>query len=132
MKYENRVVRVQNLFFHTLPERIERWQEEGYRIINTNQSKTFSGEEEIVIFLEREVEEKKQKTNYDRIKSMSVEEMAGLIVDFHFVFQCKSYGLDPKTIYENMNEEDKKKNKEWEEEMRLIWERWLLQEVSDE
>lgn len=61
MKYENRVVRVQNLFFHTLPERIERWQEEGYRIINTNQSKTFSGEEEIVIFLEREVEKKKNK-----------------------------------------------------------------------
>ena len=71
-------------------------------------------------------------TNYDRIKSMSVEEMAGLIVDFHFVFQCKSYGLDPKTIYENMNEEDKKKNKEWEEEMRPIWERWLLQEVSED
>lgn len=70
-------------------------------------------------------------TNYDRIKSMSVEEMAELIVDFHFVFQCKSYGLDPKTTYENMNEEDKKKNKEWEEEMRPIWERWLLQEVSE-
>ena len=47
-------------------------------------------------------------TNYERIKNMSVEEMAGLIVDFHFVFQCKSYGLDPKTIYESMNEEDKK------------------------
>ena len=70
-------------------------------------------------------------TNYDLIKSMSLEEVAGLIVDFHFVFQCKSYGLDPKTIYENMSEEDKKKNKEWEEEMRPIWERWLLQEVSD-
>ena len=71
-------------------------------------------------------------TNYARIKSMSVEEMAGLIVDFHFVFQCKSYGLNPKTTYENMNEEDKKKNKEWEEEMRPIWERWLLQEVSQD
>ncbi len=70
-------------------------------------------------------------TNYDRIKSMSVEEIAGMIVDFHFVFQCKSYGLNPKTVYENMDEEDKKKNKEWEEEMRPIWERWLLKEVSD-
>jgi hypothetical protein len=70
-------------------------------------------------------------TNYDRIKSMSVEEMAGLIVDFHFVFQCKSYGLDPKTTYENMSEEDKKNNNEWEEEMRPIWEQWLLQEVSE-
>lgn len=71
-------------------------------------------------------------TNYDRIKSMSVEEMAGLIVDFHFVFQCKSYGLNPKTVYENMSEADKKKNKEWEEEMRPIWERWLLQEASED
>lgn len=73
----------------------------------------------------------KKMTNYDRIKSMSVEEMAGLIVDFQFVFQCKSYGLNPKTVYENMDEEDKKKNKEWEEEMRPIWERWLLKEVSE-
>lgn len=71
------------------------------------------------------------KTNYDRIKSMSVEEIAGLIVDFQFVFQCKSYGLNPKTVYENMDEEDKKKNKEWEEEMRPIWERWLLKEVEE-
>lgn len=70
-------------------------------------------------------------TNYYLIKQMSIEEMAGLIVDFHFVFQCKSYGLNPKTVYENMDEEDKKKNKEWEEETRPIWERWLEQEVSE-
>ena len=30
-----------------------------------------------------------------------------------------------------MDEEDKKKNKEWEEEMRPIWERWLLHEVNE-
>ncbi len=70
-------------------------------------------------------------TNYERIKNMSVEEMADLIVQFHFVFHCKAYELNPKTVYENMNEEDKKKNKEWEEEMRPIWEQWLLQEVDN-
>ena len=70
-------------------------------------------------------------TNFDLIKQMSIEEMARLIVYFHFVFQCKSYGLNPKTVYENMDEDDKKKNKEWEEEMRPIWERWLLHEVNE-
>jgi hypothetical protein len=30
-----------------------------------------------------------------------------------------------------MSEEDKKNNNEWEEEMRPIWEQWLLQEVSE-
>lgn len=91
----------------------------------------YLNEKEIIKALREYMEKQNPKTNYERIKSMSVEEMAGLIVDFHFVFQCKSYGLDPKTTYENMNEEDKKKNKEWEEEMRPIWERWLLQEVNE-
>ena len=108
MKYENRVVRVQNLFFHTLPDRIERWQEEGYRIINTHQSKTFSGEEEIVIFLEREGEEK-IKTNYDRIKSMSVEEMAQELSEIESI-GCRN--SESSSVDE--------------------WKQWLLQEVSDE
>ena len=41
------------------------------------------------------------------------------------------FGEPPATVYENMNEEDEKKNKEWEEETRPIWERWLLQEVKE-
>lgn len=112
MKYENRVVRVQNLFFHTLPERIERWQEEGYRIINTNQSKTFSGEEEIVIFLEREGEEK-IKTNYDRIKSMSVENLTEFINNISTSLAVKMNG---EYI---VREKDSIKQ-------------WLLQEVSED
>ena len=121
MKYENRVVRVQNLFFHTLPERIERWQEEGYRIINTNQSKTFSGEEEIVIFLEREVEEKKQKTNYDRIKSMSVEEMAEFFeghFDCNFCPESERLADNPLLKYEKCDEK-----------CTYHITQWLLQEV---
>lgn len=111
MKYENRVARVQSLFVHTLPDMLERWQEEGYRIINTNQSKTFSGEEEIVIFLERKVEEKEVKTNFDRIKSMSVEEMA------MFLVKCDG----------DMQGTTKK---EKQDEARDI-QQWLLQEVSE-
>ena len=34
-------------------------------------------------------------TNYDRIKQMSVEEMAGLIVDFHF-FSVQILWIKPK------------------------------------
>ena len=111
MEYENKVVRVQRVFFHTLPDMIENWGKEGYRIINTNQSTTASGEQEIVIFLEREVEEK-IKTNYDRIKSMSVEEMAEFLNNISTSLAIKVNG---EYI---VREKDSIKQ-------------WLLQEVSE-
>ena len=113
MEYENKVVRVQRVFFHTLPDMIENWGKEGYRIINTNQSKTFSGEEEIVIFLEREVEEKKQKTNYGRIKSMSVEDLTKFISNITKVVAVK---LGNDYVVNN----------------KQFIQQWLLQEVRDE
>lgn len=55
MKYENKVVRVQQTFFHLLSNMVETWNKDGYRIINTNQSTTSSGQQEIIIFLEKEI-----------------------------------------------------------------------------
>ena len=55
MRYENKVVRVQQMFFHLLSNMVETWNKEGYRIINTNQSTAPSGEQEIIIFLEKEI-----------------------------------------------------------------------------
>lgn len=122
MEYENKVVRVQRVFFHTLPDMIENWGKEGYRIINTNQSTTASGEQEIVIFLEREVEEK-IKTNYDRIKSMSVEEMAKLL-----------YKTYKKAVVNCLDIDENIKNSDKFLEIVMVKEdflQWLLQEVSE-
>ena len=137
MRYENKVVRFQSLFFHLLPEVIEEWNQKGYRIINTNQSKTFSGEDEVVIFLEREVKEKETNTNYDRIKSMSVEEMAAFIVKIKKIFVEDAY----KGISETLNkhkkfkeysiEIDNSKVADWEKEEFEIQKQWLLQEVKE-
>ena len=70
-------------------------------------------------------------TNYDRIKSMSVEEMAELLVTLHYAMECRHYNLNAREVYKNLIEEEKQKTDKWEEESKPLWKQWLLQEVSE-
>ena len=77
------------------------------------------------------------KTNYDRIKSMSVEEMAAFIVKSKKVFVEDAYkGLSEtlrkqKKFKEYSVEIDNSKVADWEKEEFEIQKQWLLQEVSE-
>lgn len=77
------------------------------------------------------------RTNYDRIKSMSVEEMAAFIVKSKKIFVEDAY----KGISETLNKQkkfkgysieiDNSKVADWEKEEFEIQKQWLLQEVSE-
>ena len=69
-----------------------------------------------VSFIDGHIDEVKE-TNYDRIKKMSVEEMAQFIPNWSYTKACK---CDEET-YANCNNECEKCVREW-----------LLQEVTDE
>ena len=76
-------------------------------------------------------------TNYDRIKSMSVKEMAAFIVKSKKIFVEDAY----KGISETLNkhkkfkgysiEIDNSKVADWEKEEFEIQKQWLLQEVEE-
>ena len=76
-------------------------------------------------------------TNYDRIKSMSVEEMAAFVVKSKKIFVEDAY----KGISETLNKQkklkgysieiDNSKVADWEKEEFEIQKQWLLQEVEE-
>lgn len=70
-------------------------------------------------------------TNYDRIKSMSVEEMAELLVTLNYAIECRHYNLDAREVYKNLTEEEKQETDKWEEQSKLLYKKWLLQEVEE-
>lgn len=71
-------------------------------------------------------------TNYDRIKSMSVEEMAEWIVGIKLKFGIESHKHDANVIISKLNEEEKQELNEWWSNENKTYTQWLLQEVSDE
>ena len=76
------------------------------------------------------------RTNYDRIKQMSIEEMAAFIVKSKKIFVADAY----KGISETLNKQkkfkgysieiDNSKVTDWEKEEFEIQKQWLLQEVE--
>jgi rRNA maturation protein Nop10 len=70
-------------------------------------------------------------TNYDRIKSMSVEEMAEWIVGTKLVFECHALGGDAHEAVSKLNNSGKQELDEWLEEEKTTYKQWLLQEVSE-
>lgn len=70
-------------------------------------------------------------TNYDRIKSMSVEEMARWIVGLKLVFECHALGGDAHEVLPKLNNSEKQELDEWLEEGKATYKQWLLQEVSE-
>lgn len=71
-------------------------------------------------------------TNYDRIKSMSVEEMAAFIVKIKLVFGEGIYKHIQEEIKDYVIKIDENKLPKWKKKERKFYEQWLLQEVSDE
>ena len=77
-------------------------------------------------------------TNYDRIKSMSVEEMAAFIVKSKKIFTELAYKSISETLSKQKKfkgystEIDNSKVADWKKEEFEIQKQWLLQEVSDE
>ena len=77
-------------------------------------------------------------TNYDRIKSMSVEEMAAFIVKSKKIFTELAYKGISETLSKQKKfkgysvEIDNSKVADWEKEEFEIQKQWLLQEVSNE
>ena len=71
------------------------------------------------------------KTNYDRIKSMSVEEMAEWIVGLKLVFECHALGGDAHEVVSKLNNSEKKELDHWLGEAKATYKQWLLQEVSE-
>lgn len=71
-------------------------------------------------------------TNYDRIKSMSVEEMAEWIVGLKLVFECHALGGDARKVFLKLNNSVKKELDKWSKEEKRTYKQWLLQEVSDD
>lgn len=71
-------------------------------------------------------------TNYDHIKSMSVEEMAEWIVGLKLVFECYALGGDAHEVVSKLNNSEKKELDHWLGEEKATYKQWLLQEVSDE
>lgn len=70
-------------------------------------------------------------TNYDRIKQMSVEEMAELLVTLNYAIECRHYNLDAREVYKNLTEEEKRETDKWEEQSKPLYKKWLLQEVEE-
>ena len=71
-------------------------------------------------------------TNYDRIKSMSVEEMAKWITGIKLLFECHAYGHDANNIISKFNDAEKQELDEWAKGENEIYKQWLLQEVSED
>lgn len=71
-------------------------------------------------------------TNYDRIKSMSVEEMAEWITGTKLVFECHALGGDAHEVVSKLNNSEKQELDEWLEEEKTTYKQWLLQEVSED
>lgn len=70
-------------------------------------------------------------TNYDRIKSMSVEEMSEWIVGLKLVFECHALGGDAHEVVSKLNNSQKQELDDWSEEEKATYKQWLLQEVSE-
>lgn len=71
-------------------------------------------------------------TNYDRIKSMSVEEMAEWIVGIKLKFGIESHKHDANVIISKLNEKERQELNDWWDDEKATYKQWLLQEVSDE
>ena len=70
-------------------------------------------------------------TNYDRIKSMSVEEMAEWIVGLKLLFECHALGGDTHEVVSKLNNSEKQELDDWSEKEKTTYKQWLLQEVSE-
>lgn len=70
-------------------------------------------------------------TNYDRIKSMGVEEMAEWIVGLKVVFECHALDGDAHEVVLKLNDSEKQELDDWSEEEKETYKQWLLQEVSE-
>ena len=75
---------------------------------------------------------KPKQTNYDRIKSMSVEEMSEWIVGLKLVFECHALGGDAHEVVSKLNNSEKQELDDWSEEEKATYKQWLLQEVSED
>lgn len=71
-------------------------------------------------------------TNYDRIKSMSVEEMAEFIVKIKLIFGEDIYNHIQEQIKDYVVKIDDKKIPKWKKNECKFYEQWLLQEVSED
>lgn len=71
-------------------------------------------------------------TNYDHIKSMSVEEMAEFIVKIKLIFGEDIYNHIQEQIKDYVVKIDDKKIPKWKKKERKFYEQWLLQEVSED
>ena len=69
-------------------------------------------------------------TNYDRIKSMSVEEMAEFIVKIKLIFGEDIYNHIQEKIKDYVVKIDDKKIPKWKKKERKFYKQWLLQEVN--
>lgn len=70
--------------------------------------------------------------NYDRIKSMSVEEMAAFIVKIKLIFGEDIYKDIQEQIKDYVVEIDHKKIPKWTKKECKYYKQWLLQEVSED
>ena len=70
-------------------------------------------------------------TNYNCIKSMSVEEMAEFIVKIKLIFGEDIYNHIQEQIKDYVVKIDYKKIPKWEKKECEFYEQWLLQEVSE-
>lgn len=71
-------------------------------------------------------------TNYDRIKSMSLEEMAKWLVEVKEDLQRVVFEHIQEKIKDYVIQVDYDRIVGWEEKTKNSFEKWLLQEVSDE
>ena len=70
-------------------------------------------------------------TNYERIKQMSIEEMADWIVGLKLVFECHALGGNAHEMVPKLNNSAKQELDEWMEEEKETYKQWLLQEVEE-
>lgn len=70
-------------------------------------------------------------TNYDHIKSMSVEEIAEWIVGLKLVFECHALGGDAHEVVPKLNTSEKQELDDWAKEEKTTYKKWLLQEVIE-
>lgn len=71
-------------------------------------------------------------TNYDKIVNMDIREMAEFIVKTKLIFSEDIYNHIQEQIKDYVVKIDDKKIPKWKEKERKFYEKWLLQEVSND
>lgn len=70
-------------------------------------------------------------TNYERIKNMSVEEMAKWITGVRFVYECNAHGKDANLLLKSLDDKTKLELGKWFEDSIKEQKQWLNSEVDD-